>query len=555
MLKRYIITLCVALSIAIPCNANKDFSLTPCLMKTVSIRSNNNIKQLELIGVPWSNYSRGLIKFNLKSIDYRRFGKVKKATLSFSVIKNNNPSNLPCNIAMLKTSWNSKASWRSPTEKSKWLSKRRYSNIDYSCSSKNQISSVISPKVKQVKFDITNMIDAWLYQGIQNHGIMLRIGKTVFGKPDIGKWNVVLTNPVLKVEMTGTPPSPSDLKSQTLRFFPSALLPPVRVPYIFLVFSGPDFNFPGSVLNTGSNKTFFPSNGKLGLQWFFGPQCQYWKTPQTVIDNYEKVANNPAILGIHIDEWQSKKVHQMRIKASIEGIIAMKKLKPELYTLVYWRGEDTIKPLTEYKLPDLLVIEVYSHLRKKLKWGPVDFKSGKKRLNLARKYGMIEQTIVLLGEFFPASELKQTWTLKTLENEVKTYRQIAPEAPGMGIYNSNGDEKMTRAADKYFRKYFVAPAPEVTISAPLMQALITFPHVEIIAKAKSKNSAKVIRYDWFIDNRLVAKTKDNKYIWDVRGVQPGKHFITVHAIDSGWNRGAAQITVTVKALSTQAIKR
>jgi hypothetical protein len=547
MLKRYIITLGIALSIAIRCNGNEDFSLTPCLMKTVSIKTNDNIKQLELLGVPWSDYSRGLIKFDLKSINCNRFGKVKKATLSFSVIKNSNPGNLPCKVAMIKSFWDRKASWLNPTEKSKWLSKRRYSNIDYSCSSKNQISSLILPKEKQVEFDVTNMVGAWLYQGVQNHGFMLRVGKTVFGKPDIGKWNIVLTNPILKVEMTGTPPSPSNLKSQTLRFFPSALLPPVRVPYIFLVFSGPDFNFSGSVLNTGSSKTFFPSRGKLGLQWFFGPQCKYWKTSQAVIDSYKRVAADPAVLGIHIDEWQSKKVHQMRIKASIEGIMAVKKLKPELYTLVYWRGEESIKPLTEYKLPDLLVIEAYSHLRKKLKWGPVDFKSGKTRLDLARKYGMIEQTIVLLGEFFPTGELKQAWTLEALENEVKTYRQIAPEAPGMGIYNSNGDEKMARAADKYFRKYFVDPAPEVTIAAPLMQSLITFPHVEIVAKAKSKKSAKILRYDWFIDNRLVAKTKGNKYIWDVRGVNPGRHFITVHAIDSDWNRSAAQIIVNVKS--------
>jgi hypothetical protein len=552
---RYLIILTIVLSLAISSDASESFSLTPSLMKTVSINDNKNNTQLQLFGVPWSNYSRGLIKFDLKSIDYNKFRKVKRATLSFTVSKNNNPKNLPIKVALITTSWDNEANWRNPTSKSKWPAKKRHYNIDYACSEENQTSFLIHPEVKQLKLDVTSMVNAWLYQKDHNHGIMLRIGKTVYGKPDIGKWDVALTKPVLEVEMSGTPPSPSDLKSQTLRFFPSALLPPVRVPYIFLVFSGSDFNFPGSVLNTGSNKTFFPSNGKLGLQWFFGPQCKYWKTPQAVIDSYEKSANNPTVLGIHIDEWQSKKVHQMRIKASINGIIAAKKLNPALYTVVYWRGENTIKPLTEYKLPDLLVIEVYSHLRKKLKWGPIDFKSGKKRLDLAKKYGMIEQTIVLLGEFFPASELKQTWTLKALENEVKNYRQIAPEAPGMGIYNSNGDEKMTRAADKYFRKYFVAPAPEVTISAPLMQALITFPHVEIIAKAKSKNSAKVIRYDWFIDNRLVAKTKDNKYIWDVRGVQPGKHFITVHAIDSGWNRGAAQITVTVKALSTQAIKR
>ena len=548
-MNRYFIILTIVLSLAISSYASENFSLTPSLMKTVSINDNKNNAKLQLFGVPWSNYSRGLIKFNFKSINYNKFSKVKKATLSFTVSKNNNPQNLPIKVALIKTSWDNEANWRNPTKNSKWPAKKSHYNIDYACSEENQISFLVSSKVKQVKVDVTEMVDAWLYQGIQNNGMMLRIGKTIFGKPNAGRWHVILKEPTLEIEMTGTPPSPSDLKSQTLRFFPSASLPPVRVPYVFLIFSGPDFNFPGSVLNTGSNKNFFPSNGKLGLQWFFGPQCRYWKTPQAVIDSYKKIASNPAVLGIHIDEWQAKKVHQMRIKASIDGIVAAKKLNPALYTVVYWRGEDTIKPLTEYKLPDLLVVEAYSHLRKKLKWGPINFKRGKKRLDLARKYEMIEQTIVLLGEFFPDSELKRAWSSEYLENEVKTYRQLAPEAPGMGIYNSNDNQEMAKLADKYFRKYFVEPAPSVIISAPFAQALISSPHVKVVAKAKPQKANEIIRYDWFIDNRLVAKTKNNKYIWDTRGVQAGKHFITVHAIDSCWNRGSAQITVTVKTSS------
>ena len=546
-MRSFITVLSLVIFTATASSADQSFSLTPSIMKTISINTSET-KTLKLFGVPWSDYSRGLLKFNLDSIEYNKFRKVKKASLCFVVTNNDNPTNSPCNIAMLKTVWDDTATWRHAKGKDKWPSKQGYSNIDYAGNNSYRLKSMIPKGAKQVEFDVTDIVNAWLYQGMRNNGILLRLGKTVFGKPNLGKWNIILEKPLLKIEMTGTPPSPNDLKSQTLRFFPSAILPPVREPYIFLVFSGPPLNFPGSILNTGSNKTFFPSHGKLGLQWFFGPQCKYWKTPEAVITSYKKVAHNPAALGIHIDEWQHKKKHQMRIKASIEGIITAKKINPALYTLVYWRGENTIKPLTELKLPDLLVVEVYSHLRKRLKWGPVDLKSGKKRLDLARKYGIIEQTIVLLGEFMPAKDLKLAWTPEALEHEVKSYRKIAPESPGMGIYNSNAAPEMATLADKYFRKYFVAPAPELKISSPVMQAIIDYPHVEITAEAKAKNSAKIIRYDWFIDNRLVAKTKENKYIWDARGVKPGKHFITIHAIDSKWNRSSAQITVTVKDL-------
>ena len=131
MLKKYITPLSIAFSVAVTCNADEKFSLMPDLIKTVSIKSHDNTKHIELFGIPYSDYSRALVKFNLDSIDYKKFGRVKKAILSFSVVKNNNPGNLPCEISMIKTYWNSKASWSNPTGESKWPSKRRYSNIDY----------------------------------------------------------------------------------------------------------------------------------------------------------------------------------------------------------------------------------------------------------------------------------------------------------------------------------------------------------------------------------------------------------------------------------------
>ncbi|MEO2032055.1 MAG: hypothetical protein ABGZ35_08210 [Planctomycetaceae bacterium] len=52
-------------------------------------------------------------------------------------------------------------------------------------------------------------------------------------------------------------------------------------------------------------------------------------------------------------------------------------------------------------------------------------------------------------------------------------------------------------------------------------------------------------YRWFIDNRLVAETEESRYVRDLRGEYPGSHFVTVHAVDDGWNRLSAQIPVRV----------
>ena len=52
-------------------------------------------------------------------------------------------------------------------------------------------------------------------------------------------------------------------------------------------------------------------------------------------------------------------------------------------------------------------------------------------------------------------------------------------------------------------------------------------------------------YRYFIDNRLVAESSLSEFIWDCRGVAPGRHTITVHGMDSAYNRAAAQIPVII----------
>ena len=51
------------------------------------------------------------------------------------------------------------------------------------------------------------------------------------------------------------------------------------------------------------------------------------------------------------------------------------------------------------------------------------------------------------------------------------------------------------------------------------------------------------------DNRLVAETKQPRYLWDTRGERTGHHFITVHAVDDAWNRAATRIPVQLERTS------
>jgi hypothetical protein len=97
--------------------------------------------------------------------------------------------------------------------------------------------------------------------------------------------------------------------------------------------------------------------------------------------------------------------------------------------------------------------------------------------------------------------------------------------------------------------HFVDPAPEILITKPRFEATLRAPHVSIEVESEPKSDRKVVRYRWFIDNRLVAETKQPRYVWDTRGERTGHHFITVHAVDDAWNREATQIPVQLERTS------
>lgn len=109
-----------------------------------------------------------------------------------------------------------------------------------------------------------------------------------------------------------------------------------------------------------------------------------------------------------------------------------------------------------------------------------------------------------------------------------------------------GGRELALQCDALARKYFVDPAPEVAIVSPAFEARrskSTTPHVTIRVEAQARDERRIVRYRWFIDNRLVAETTEPQFIWDIRVESSGMHFVTVHAVDDGWNRDAAQILV------------
>jgi hypothetical protein len=118
--------------------------------------------------------------------------------------------------------------------------------------------------------------------------------------------------------------------------------------------------------------------------------------------------------------------------------------------------------------------------------------------------------------------------------------------PGIAFY-ANGDPQLADAADRLAYKHFVEPAPDIVILEPGYQQVIKTPHQIVTVKATPKDNRTILKYRWFVDNRLVAETTAPEYIWDVRGESAGMHILTAHAIDSRYNRSAAQIPVFVNS--------
>ena len=370
---------------------------------------------------------------------------------------------------------------------------------------------------------------------------------------------LMVTGSFAKTEAT----KEQEVSQPVLRWYPSALLPPVKEPYIIYWDFGRPPVFNGSVSNASAGRpreddAKVSQRGMLPLNWFYGPNNPYAKSEQAFIDNYVSGVRQRTAFGIMVDEWQKPNpkaepgsgLHAddpYAITGSIKGIIEAKKIDPAFYIAVAWRGEESIEPLTRHGLPDMLMIECYTHVNKRFPkhWG-LDMDGIKKRIDRAREYGRIEETICWLGHILKPEQYHEghVLTVEIIEEQIAEIRKYAPEMPGIAFY-SNGDEKLARACDRIARKYFIEPAPEILITAPRFNARLDTDQVTITAKANGKDGRKVVRYRWFIDNRLMAETAEPKWDWQTTDEIAGGHFITVHAVDEAFNRAASQIHVNV----------
>lgn len=523
-----------------------------------------------------------LLKFDFTNLPAANYQNLKLATLKISAP----PKKSKIRAYWIKDNWEplENLTWNSDNWDNKSYKIPRYASppaVSYRAKKPALTFSLAKIDKQSIVFsngayslDLTDSMREKIYSGRQEYGLAL-----LLEQPD----NIQLeVPPTLELEFTGIPPAndSASITARALKLFPSATLAPVKDPHIFLlcVYSRDFQDILWNELNTFNtdgvySRPEYEQNGILCLRASWMPnevKTKQRKTHEQFMRDFSSSTS-----GVAIDEWQVKNTSKrgdplakligsdstVTVDGAITAIREFKKIKPEAMVGVYWRGEDSLQPLAADNLPDLVIPEVYTSFTKaeQRKWeiGKIE---DAQHLAWAKEDGYYDKVIPLHGCVFASSvfpENDKPWTRERLEHDIKFFKDKHPTLIGQGFYCSTGEKTkeniealvpVLKWADEILHDVYIKPAPVVTVIQPVFEAKFSqaLPHVTIQADAVAKDERKIIQYQWFIDNRLIAETAENKYLWDIRGEQPGRHIITVHAVDEKYYRGASQIPVTIQ---------
>lgn len=540
------------------------------------------------------NYNSAiLLDYDFSKIPAMKYRTLTSAKLTFklSAIKNSGKCNI--SLGTIDISWKSEKSlnWNSPLWPRKVVRKvegyipgqkviwRGKSNSFSFAVQRSSVPVKISGDNTAVA-DVSDLIRNRIYSGESFQGLVI-----YFTSPVKKNWHngsaTLAAAPELTLLFEGTAPENSDeaIRKRTLKYFPSAHLPPVKNPYIFLLcVYGRSFQdiFWNNLRTFNTDGVYlrpeYEQRGILCLRASHMPnefRSRFSKSKQSFLNDFQKSTN-----GVAIDEWQSrgKKTRgdaqaqgmgansAKTVDNALDAIREYKQRDPRKILGVYWRGEDSLQELAKYGLPDLVIPEIYTSFTapSQRKW-EIKKIEDVKHFKWAKNDGYYDQVIPLHGCVFAAESFpdnKKTWTRERLEHDIRYVQKNHPSFIGQGLYCSTGGRtekkitdlmKVVKIADEILHDVYVKPAPSTVITSPVFESRLSrkSPHVRIKVAASAQDGRKITQYRYFIDNRLIAESTEPELLWDIRGEKNGHHLITVHAVDSGFFRSASQIPVMV----------
>lgn len=578
---------CLAIFLPVVALAGAEFRLQPQIGGTLT--KNGFEKNQYSISYKAGKFdSAVLLDYDYSKLPAMKYRTLKSAYLRFRLAAVKNPGKCNISVGTVDLPWQGEKNltWSTPLwpknlfqktegyfpgKKVVWRGKSHSFGLAVQ---KTSVPVKISEK-GVVAADVSELIRNKLYCGEDFQGIVL-----YFTSPQKKNWHnghgTFAAAPELSLIFEGAAPDNSDeaIRKRTLKYFPSAHLPPVKKPYIFLlcVYGRTWQDIFWNNLHTFNTEGVYlrPRYEQRGILCLKASEMRSRrKSKEAFLRDFTNSTS-----GVAIDEWQSRSKNRRgdaqakgmagnaaeTVDNAIAAIREYKKRDPRKMLGVYWRGEDSLRELAKDGLPDLVIPEIYTSFAKasQRKW-EIKKISDVKHFKWAEEDGYYDRVIPLHGcvfapESFPDN--KKIWNRERFEHDIRFIQKNHPRFIGQGLYCATGGRsdkkimdlmKVVKMADEVLHDVYVKPAPSVEIVHPVFEARLKrkVPHVRIRTSAAAQSTRKIIRYRYFIDNRLIAESAEPELLWDIRGEKNGHHLITVHAVDSGFFRSAAQIPVMI----------
>ena len=137
-----------------------------------------------------------------------------------------------------------------------------------------------------------------------------------------------------------------------------------------------------------------------------------------------------------------------------------------------------------------------------------------------------------------------------MEKWIKYYRKHFARMPGVcfypAVFENAGARELWRHCDRLVQKYYVDPAPKITIATPTDGRSVGVDEVVRVATSADKPVAK---WRLYVGAKQVEENKTGKFV--VKHLPAGRHVLTVHAITADWLRAAKQLELSVAPPKTK----
>jgi|GEM_PF-5458889 len=359
---------------------------------------------------------------------------------------------------------------------------------------------------------------------------------------------------------------------------------PIANPYFVLLFGAASpstggfdrqLRFNTQTIETLSvDDAYWIGRGVWPSGWYYGTQGVDFLDSVEAYVKYMEEAINKGTSCICFDEWVgtdsakdikaffdandwpiSVKQHAEEFWKGIEGnkynaMLAkacsiIKQRHPEVFLIAYTHMQSqSLQEALRRGWVDLAVIEAYQFIPNEPVWTP---ELAHWRAGLAAKAGVLENTIPAISVYQGTDKQNGRFTTtEMIEKEIKFYRKHYPQMPGIGFYchyvslreNDPAHRALIRTCDRLVKKYYIDPAPRVTITAPIDGKVSKLP-LKITARANKK----IAKWRLYIGGVLTAEQVYPDFI--VKSVPIGPVVITVQAITADYLRGVVQVEAEV----------